>query len=480
MANNPGPRRPANRAANSPSPSGARRRSAKPKGPVTNPLPNSPTSFFDEPSKFGFDDAGLHIPTGNSELLISRRQLMYGAAGLGAAAGVGAVAKAVSDAEAEKNAVHAVVVPSSNVATLDDYTQNEVDSMAYVYAYCDMPYGTLVWCNTDSVAACLVPTKKSKPIAKVAILNINNGTYVTVVDKAQDQKSGFEIYDCRMSEYALVWTESNILQGTWSVWCASVIGMQIGQPFKVASGDSDWELPSLAAVGRHIYWQMRPSAEGNATDQMSTVMTAHIASPNNVKEIYSSNGRFCTPIYASNKGIVITPRHPESRSNYQLTYIGEEDGQVRDTMTLPSLMTPLEAGYGTYGFTFSFTGIYNYGDGIANLGTYTPIQKHKKGEYDNLKWFRFGRTPTVAPCWSRGCFIVKSTTAVAIINPVTKSFCTLSLDNDIENYGDYLASTGMRKRFVTCMNIDNTTTQAASNSSDITKKCLVRTWRVRA
>lgn len=94
-------------------------------------------------------------------------------------------------------------------------------------------------------------------------------------------------------------------------------------------------------------------------------------------------GRMSTPVYAYKDGVVITPRANSGNIYYQLTYIDTHD-EVQDSICLPQNMRPLEAGYGKTGFNFSFDAIYNYGEGISNLGTYTPMDKSKNG-YANLK-----------------------------------------------------------------------------------------------
>lgn len=463
-----------------PSPSNQRRRTAQPKAKrstVTNPLPSNPSSFMGEQSSFGFDEAGLHVPTGNSEILLTRRQLLYGAAGLAALGAAGAGFKAFNDYQSQKDAIYTLEVAENAVISLDDCELAEASDMVSAIASVDMPYGTLIWASTDSVAACLIPTEQSKPIATIGILSVTAGTYTEVIDKAMQQDEGYEIYDVRMSENGIIWTESNILQGAWSVWAAPVVGLDVGEPVKVADGDSDWELPSLAAVGSHAFWQLRPSLSGNATAEESKVKTALFTKLSSISDVITSNGRFATHLYPTDEGIVVTPRHPRSSSNYQLVHLSARTGEELDSITLPSLMTPLEAGYGPYGFTFSFESIYNYGGGIANLGTYTPIVSHETGDYDNLSWFRFGRTPSVAPCWSKNSFVVKSTTAVAVIDPEAKTYCTLDLDNDMESYGDVLCSYGRREAFVTAMNVDDTATvEASGGTGKVTRKCIVRTW----
>ena len=58
----------------------------------------------------------------------------------------------------------------------------------------------------------------------------------------------------------------------------------------------------------------------------------------------------------------------------------------------PTSMRPLEAGCSNTGFMFSFDAGYQYGDGIASIGTYTPASAvTDNGDYSNAPWFRFNR-----------------------------------------------------------------------------------------
>ena len=66
-------------------------------------------------------------------------------------------------------------------------------------------------------------------------------------------------------------------------------------------------------------------------------------------------------------------------------------------MVLPRSMRPLEAGYGDNGFSFSFDAWYNYGDGISQIGTYTPASRVTDGNYSDAPWFSFSLAPTAAP-----------------------------------------------------------------------------------
>ena len=196
------------------------------------------------------------------------------------------------------------------------------------------------------------------------------------------------------------------------------------------------------------------------------------------EEAYTSKGRMCTPPYATGDSVVITPRAAASSSRYQLTRIDAQSASVVDSLVLPSSMKPLEAGYGDTGFMFSFEAIYNFGEGIANLGTYIPastVQPDTNAEgnasYSLVPWFRHGVTPTAPPAWCGGWIIAKDSYNVCGFSPESKQYFLLEVKSGAPSFGDYLASTGSVKRVVTYSNIDNTTLQGESQ-----QYCCVRVW----
>ena len=166
---------------------------------------------------------------------------------------------------------------------------------------------------------------------------------------------------------------------------------------------------------------------------------------------YTSMGRMSTPVYAYKDGVVITPRANSANVYYQLTYLDLNDN-VKDSICLPQNIKPLEAGYGDTGFNFAFDAIYNYGEGISNLGTYTPISKNND-EYKDLKWLNFSRNPSAAPAWCKNYFIVRSTMAICAVDLENQTYCVLDRPNASDDYGDYLASTGHCDNIVTYANI---------------------------
>ena len=81
----------------------------------------------------------------------------------------------------------------------------------------------------------------------------------------------------------------------------------------------------------------------------------------------------CAPTSCGDS-LALAPRARTSGTYYQLTHLDAATGEVTDACVLPSSMKPMECGWGKTGFSFAFDGIYNYGEGIANLGTYLPME----------------------------------------------------------------------------------------------------------
>lgn len=409
---------------------------------------------------------------GGEEILLTRRHFLYGALGVGALAAAGGVTSAVSQMQAENSSDGSVLsVPESAVITSEDCTLIEDYSSAMrLIGDFELPYGTLVWSSCDTMAACLLPTDGAKPLTQVGLLTFSNGVCPIVIDQAVGQNEGFEIYDVRANEHGVVWTEADILDGVWRIYSAVWDGVSLGEPALLEEGGGDWETPLLAAAGNYAWWQVLPKADGAARAEDSRLMRARFGA-SEADTAYVSHGRMCTPPYALSDGVVITPRAEASSVRYQLTLIDAENGEVRDHMTLPTSMRPLEAGFGNTGFSFSFDAIYNYGDGIANLGTYTPRQQTDGENASNAPWFRFPRTPSAAPAWCGNWFMVKSTRSVCGVNFADNAYFALDVPNGSDTYGDYLASTGANSVVVTYANVDHQPIDGAAIHC-----CNVRVW----
>lgn len=421
----------------------------------------------------GNGNGGGRVPApDNGSVLLTRRHFLLGALGVGAIAAVGGGASVVigqmqNDASDD---LAVLEVPESSVVTSDSCAEVDASERMALVGNFELPYGTLVWANDEGIAACLLPTEQSNPIAQVGLLALDSGTCSTVLEQAVGTAEGFEIYDVRATSTGLVWTEADILDGTWRIYTATSDGASIGEPALADEGDAEWQTPTIAAVGSRAFWQVLPKPDGKKSKESSVLKRAAMGS-SNAEVVYTSKGRMATPPYALADSLVITPRTDTSSIHYQLTRIDAATNDVLDSMALPASMRPLEAGYGKTGFMFSFDAIYSYGGGIANLGTYAPATAVADGGYSNAPWFRFSRTPTAAPAWCGSYFMVKSTSSVCGIDLASNEYFSFSVENGADDYGEYLASTGTSDTVVTFTNVDDNPV-----NGDARKCCVVKVW----
>lgn len=408
--------------------------------------------------------------------LMTRRRFLYGAIGVGAVAAVGIGAAALGGSMSSGDpTISTLDVPKDALSTLNDFEALETyeNSVRKIGEF-DLPYGTLIWASDESTAACLLPTESGSPLAQVALLHLGSGSSDTVLEKAVGAADGFEIYDVRANSAGIIWTEANILQGSWRVYATTVSGSAIGEPVLVEEGDDAYETPTIAVTRTRAIWQLNPKKVDSSASETREPPSARLMSANHagsdIATLFETKLRMATPPYAHGDTVTFAPRLDSSSTYYQLTNIDAVTGEVRDTMTLPHAITPIEAGYGDTGFMFSFPDIYNYDSAISNLGTYAPREK-ANGDYNNVKWFDFTRTPTAAPAWCNGLLIVKSTYAVCGIDLEAGAYFAIDVDDGAESYGDYLASTGTGDSFVTYTNIDHTPIGEAKIHT-----CRVKVW----
>ena len=318
---------------------------------------------------------------------------------------------------------------------------------------------------------CLVPTDSASPLTNVYTLNPLTGETHRVIRYAVGMDEGFEVYDARGTAKGLIWVEANIFTRRWRVYMAPLVDGALENILMVDSGDGEWEMPSVAVCGDYGFWQVRPRLDGSHTMDNSLLKKAAFGT--GIPAVaFTSEGRFATPIYPMATQLVITPRNDfNNLIHYQMTLVNALTNAVEDRLCLQTGMKPVEAGYGTNGFNFSFDAIYDYGDGISNLGTYTPYEGVVNGNYANRHWFAFVRVPTAPPCWCGNLFIVKSTTAVLGIDLGGSRYFVLNVPEGADSYGEYLATTGTANTFVTYTNIDSNPIVGAAR-----KLCSVRVW----
>lgn len=407
----------------------------------------------------------IPLPEGKHTTL-TRRQLIVGAAGIGALFAIGAGAQVATTAKEASSTVATLEVLEDAVVSLSDegaLSAIEGDAPLALSGEYKLPYGSLVWANSDSYAACLLPTEGADPLCQGAILNLSDGTLTTILEAPVSTERGFDICDIRCNEHGVVWTEANCLSGEWRIYQASASGTSIGSPVLAETGTSDYEIPYLCTAGNRAFWQVVPASSGNASAEDSLLKSASFGS-SDVREDWRSKGRMGTAPYSTGDEVVITPRVDTTGVYYQMTLLDADSGSKKDELTLPTPMKPLDAGYVDGRFTFSFDASYQNQGGLSGIGTFAPIDR---GGSSGSEWFCFDRNPTAAPAWSGSYFMVKSTRTVSGIDFAARTYFTLPCPDGCDDYGDFLASTGTHDVIVTYLGMP----------SDDDAHTLVRVWK---
>lgn len=493
--------------------------------------------------------------TDASQLHISRRAFLYGAGAIAATATASALGCSASGTESDVSDTNDVAIADealsstasevanklANVETID----TQLGSVAVLSVAKDrvfttedcefvkmgstklkraarahLPYGTIIWANDDKLAACLLPCNTSNPLTKIGLLSLTKGDLFTVRESAVSENDGFHIYDVRANSNGAIWVEANVLDNKWRLYAAKVLsgGKKLGTPHLVEEGDGEWEMPSLAVSGNYGFWQLTPSPNASTEDPTSMLMRVGFGEgQESVKCVYEAPGRMACAPTPSENGIAIAPKaclEKESGTYYQLTYIDAESGMVESALALPASMKPNYIAYGSTGFSFAFNSIYDYGEGISNLGTYVstgesaPIYaiSEFKNDTDGAtgnpdgsagnaavgesgsdasagesaiaageafgEWFRFPRSPFMAPAWLKNWFIVKSTSVVAGVDLTRRRYFSIEPEYALQGYGEYLASEGPTSKIVTYANIDYTPIGGKH-----IRECNVRIWK---
>lgn len=413
----------------------------------------------------------------------TRRQLIIGAAGAGAVILAGSGIYYAVESTKDNSGTETLTVPASQVLSIDDCEEvGDLSAFMTLDREIIMPYATLAWAGEDNIAAALVPTEEGSPLVTAETINITDSAEGQVLSGAITNGMRYEIFDFRANEKGYVWTESNIMAGKTYVYTAAAgtsndgaLAMEI---------DSNWDLPELAACGDYAWIQRRPS-DTNETDDKAQLYKIRFGANQDSAELVEETRRFaCGPV-ATKEGLIATPRNTVSSSCYDIKLIDPNSGSLKDVCTLPSSMRPQDVGYGKTGFTFTFSGSYDYGEGISGMGSYASItsganlagesgaaRDARVSNLGNQNWLHFDRTPFCAPCWLGDMLVFKSTRSIAIFKPNEKQYVLLSADDGADDYGVWLCTSGDCDSLVTLQNIDYTPL-----SGDSVKECRIRIYK---
>ena len=367
---------------------------------------------------------------------ITRRQLLTQvpatAVGLAAAAAVGT---AVTVGGCSRNsgsggaALNVLEVPVANVTTLESYKEVSKPTALYTLEEeLELDAGTQLFGSGGAYAAALVPGKTARPLSTVALLNLSSMSLHTVLDEPVGQDEGFNFHELRCSDSLLLWVESNFLTSEWRVYSASIAegGSSVSEPVLLDEGDGEYDAPEIAALAGQAYWIVQPAEGGSKTQEDSLLKT-------NGGVAYTSHGRFNGGLATSGSTLVCMPRaESDTGVYYQLTAI--QGSGVVASQVLPHSFRPNTFTYVDGSFSFGIPAGYDYGDGIANVGTYLCVGSNN--------WLRLTRTPLTPAGKLSGWLFCKSSSRTVFVDTAKQRYFTINPPSGSESYGDYAVCTG--------------------------------------
>lgn len=368
---------------------------------------------------------------------VSRRDfLRTGSMALAGAAMLGAPSVLTGcSGDSTDNSLKVLEVSANDVVTLDAFAEIE-DPTGYFEAkeIAQYPKGTMLFASEDVTAAAFCTGVSADPLSTCALVALETGVMTPALDQAVNHETGFNISSVRASKDLLAWVESNYLTSEWSVYCASISdGKLSGQPVLLDGGNAEYDMPEIAVIGNSAYWIVQPAENGPRTSEDSFLRVA--AGGSRSSDIITSHGRFNGGLAVSGQVLTAMPRADSSRGvYYQLTAIANGSGNPVATQVLPHSFKPSNAIYMNNAFAFTIPASYDYGGGIADVGTYYPIAGNM--------WLRLARQSLTPPGICNGWLFAKSSSRTVFINTSEQQYFVVNAPDGCEDYGDYSVCTG--------------------------------------
>ena len=376
-------------------------------------------------------------PSARDRLHVSRRDfLRLGGGALACATVLGAPAVLTGCGNKSDSGRPATLEVSTNdVITLDAFAEIE-DTTGYFEAkdLAQYPKGTMLFSSEDVTAAALLTGETAAPLSTCSLVDLATGAMTPALDRAVNHDMGYSIFAVRASKELLVWVESNYLTSDWMVYCASISnGKLTGQPVKVDEGNVEYDTPEIAVIGTAAYWIVQPAENGPRTTENSYLRVASGGSRSS--DMIVSEGRFNGGLSVSGQILTAMPRAKASSGvYYELTAIAAGSGSIVASQVMPHSFRPSNAIYMNNAFAFTIPASYDYGGGIANVGTYYPIAGNT--------WLRLARQSLTPPGICNGWLFAKSSSRTVFIDTKNQQYFVVNAPDGCTDYGDYSVCVG--------------------------------------
>ena len=382
-------------------------------------------------------------------------------AGIGVLGAGGAAVAGCSRPASTTQELNVLTVPEDSVVTLDGFKQVKKPKKLYkVKELAELGEGVLPGSSDGVLAAALCPGETASPLSTVSLIDLKTGKDRPCLERAIGHSEGYQIFDVACSSTQMVWVESNYLTSDWRVYSAEVSAKAagIGSALLLDEGDAEFDAPEIAVAGGNAYWIVQPREDGARKGEDSLLKTSGGSA---VAVAFTSHGRFNGGLHANGQTVTAMPR-AESNSGvyYQLTAFA--NGAVVSTQVMPRSFRPATALYMDGAFAFSIAASYDYGGGIANVGTYYPMP--------DGTWLRLTKQPVTPPGLCNGWLYCKSGTRTVLVDRTARRYFTVDPPNDANSYGDYPVCVGDTNAIYTYAGVEKT----ERDGSDVVKSTQVR------
>lgn len=402
-----------------------------------------------------------------NDAAITRRQFVIGGAGVVAILAFGGIYFVTSNSNDEAGSGR-LSVATSQVITINDLEKvDDVEDFLQVEREVKLSYNTLVMQSSNKLLAMMESTGEGTPVCTSSTMSFTDARTTEILSTATTDKPRFEVLDFRANENGFVWVESNVLTGE-NIVKTAIFNSDAATEGKVAmTSGSSHKMPLIEISGNTAWIQTAP--QSTTEGEKEKLFRIKLGASENSLEQVTETRAFATSPTWTESGIVITPKNSYSTSCVDVSLLDGDTGDLLDNLTLPQSMTPQDVTYGKSGFSFTFQGSYDYGAGLANVGTYVQANLSKKlsgddnvakdernADLSSQNWLSFNREPTCPCAWIGNYVAVKSTSSVAIIDIANKKYALIEADDGADDYGVWLVSSGVVDHLVTLQNIDYT------------------------
>lgn len=413
---------------------------------------------------------------------ITRRQFLIGTGVVGAVLAVGGGTYYVTESNKDTSGQTKLKVTQDQVIKIGDLELvDDISEFLKVEREVTLDYNTLIHSNDSDMLSLLESTSEGSPLFHACAFSLASGNKSVLLSGPVTDKPRFDIFDFKTNSSGSVWVESNVFTGENIVYTCEANSDHSTNAIVAMTLGADKKMPQIIACDDYAWIQTSPSEGNSGKEELWRIKFGESGS--SAEKIMETNA-FATAPSWTKSGVVVTPRNENTLTSYDIRLLDATSAQIKDICSLQQSMKPQDVSWGNSGFSFSFQGSYEVGEGISQVGTYAQTNiGNKLASEDNASrdarnenlseqtWLSFNREPTCAPAWIGDYIAFKSTSSVAIVDPKTKKYAAIKADDGADDYGVWLISHGDCDRLVTIQNINY-----RPLSGDPIKECQLKVW----